>query len=58
LPPLPSQSYPYPGGSQAAYVESPPRSPVGARPQPTHFDSAPPGYDAGSSGVTGHWGKH
>ncbi|KIM47550.1 hypothetical protein M413DRAFT_439214 [Hebeloma cylindrosporum] len=73
VPPLQEHNTPYGYGAPAhtqspppidtnvGYVQSPPQhtSPVKgprAQPAPIHED-APPGYETGTSGVTGNWGK-
>jgi len=51
---------PPPISTDVSYLQSPPQtSPVrGPRAQPgTVPEDSPPGYDAGTSGVTGNWGK-
>ncbi|PFH52288.1 hypothetical protein AMATHDRAFT_140506 [Amanita thiersii Skay4041] len=55
---------PPPINTNAAYVASNTSPIKGPRPQPSssaavmQHEDAPPGYDAGSSNITGTWGKH
>ncbi|KAJ3572207.1 hypothetical protein NP233_g3238 [Leucocoprinus birnbaumii] len=54
-----STAYPAPINTNAAYT-TPSHPAEGSLPPPTSHspEDAPPGYDAGASGVTGQWGKH
>ncbi|KXN88889.1 pH-response regulator protein palI/rim-9 [Leucoagaricus sp. SymC.cos] len=74
LPPLPEESsssyfpnlgvaassaYPSPINTSTGYGAPSQTSPTKeSYPPPPASDEAPPGYDAGTSGVTGHWSKH